>query len=115
MRFIALLIALGGLGLGAYTVIEDLPNYNYARGVWMSMPNDYNNPSYISASELRDHYYNKMETQGIATIGAAVLGLILSLIAMRKQEGRGIAVLALLASIGAGVCGGIIGTSPGIF
>jgi hypothetical protein len=113
MRFIALLIALGGLGLGAYTVIEDLPNYLSARSEWMSR--DRNSPAYARAEADRDHYFGKVETQGIGTIAAAALGLILSLIAVRKQEGRGIAVLALLASIGAGVCGGIIGTSPGIF
>lgn len=114
MKFIALVIALLGLAVGIFAVASDVPDYNRARSAWMSMGNAYNNPAYERVSATRDKYYGRVETEGVVTLAAAALSLILGIIAIVKKGG-GVAVAAVVVGVLAGVCGGIIATTPGIF
>jgi hypothetical protein len=114
MRWAALVMAVLGLLVGIFAVLVELPEYEEVRREWTAMSGSFGDPRYERVSEARDEIFARVETEGVATIALAALGLILGIIALRKKGG-GVAIAAVAASVGAGICGAIIASAPGIF
>ena len=114
MKFAAMVIALLGLVVGVYAVTVDLPNYEEVRRAWMSQSPNYDDPGYERLSQARDEVFVRVETEGVLTIALALGGLVLGIVATVRKGGAP-AVASIVLAVGAGICGAVIASSPGLF